>query len=88
MVLKEANVLFCNERPFKQKLQIEYIDRKKLYRFVFLCSIKIEAHLDTLINEQASFVLTRAGLSQIYNCVQQHKPEQVRNGTSKAKTEQ
>ncbi|PIO32623.1 hypothetical protein AB205_0112800, partial [Aquarana catesbeiana] len=38
--------------------------------------VQIEAHLDTLINEQASFVLTRAGLSQIYNCVQQHKPEQ------------
>ncbi|OXB58951.1 hypothetical protein ASZ78_005772 [Callipepla squamata] len=37
---------------------------------------KIEAHLDTLINEQASYVLTRAGLSYIYNSVQQHKPEQ------------
>ncbi|GAB5566300.1 conserved oligomeric Golgi complex subunit 6 isoform X1 [Prionailurus iriomotensis] len=36
----------------------------------------IEAHLDTLINEQASYVLTRAGLSYIYNTVQQHKPEQ------------
>lgn len=38
---------------------------------------QIEAHLDTLINEQASYVLTRAGLSYIYNSVQQHKPEQV-----------
>ncbi|KAJ6659214.1 hypothetical protein lerEdw1_019260 [Lerista edwardsae] len=37
---------------------------------------QIEAHLDTLINEQASFVLTRVGLSSIYNIVQQHKPEQ------------
>ncbi|XP_027413151.1 conserved oligomeric Golgi complex subunit 6 isoform X2 [Bos indicus x Bos taurus] len=37
---------------------------------------KIEAHLDTLINEQASYVLTRAGLSYIYNMVQQHKVEQ------------
>lgn len=43
-----------------------------------LCLIfQIEAHLDTLINEQASYVLTRAGLSYIYNSVQQHKPEQV-----------
>ncbi|XP_077340322.1 conserved oligomeric Golgi complex subunit 6 [Lithobates pipiens] len=41
-----------------------------------MLQFQIEAHLDTLINEQASFVLTRAGLSQIYNCVQQHKPEQ------------
>lgn len=39
---------------------------------------QIEAHLDTLINEQASYVLTRAGLSYIYNCVQQHSAEQVR----------
>uniref|UniRef100_A0ABM5GLW2 Conserved oligomeric Golgi complex subunit 6 n=1 Tax=Pogona vitticeps TaxID=103695 RepID=A0ABM5GLW2_9SAUR len=38
---------------------------------------QIEAHLDTLINEQASYVLTRVGLSYIYNVVQQHKPEQV-----------
>ncbi|XP_054852884.1 conserved oligomeric Golgi complex subunit 6 isoform X1 [Eublepharis macularius] len=37
---------------------------------------QIEAHLDTLINEQAAFVLTRTGLSYIYNIVQQHKPEQ------------
>lgn len=37
---------------------------------------QIEAHLDTLINEQASYVLTRVGLSSIYNIVQQHKPEQ------------
>ncbi|KAF4025630.1 hypothetical protein G4228_017787 [Cervus hanglu yarkandensis] len=38
--------------------------------------VQIEAHLDTLINEQASYVLTRAGLSYIYNTVQQHKAEQ------------
>uniref|UniRef100_A0A2K5Q3Y7 Conserved oligomeric Golgi complex subunit 6 n=1 Tax=Cebus imitator TaxID=2715852 RepID=A0A2K5Q3Y7_CEBIM len=38
--------------------------------------VQIEAHLDTLINEQASYVLTRVGLSNIYNTVQQHKPEQ------------
>ncbi|XP_006628258.1 conserved oligomeric Golgi complex subunit 6 [Lepisosteus oculatus] len=41
-----------------------------------MLEFQIEAHLDTLINEQASYVLTRAGLSYIYNCVQQHKPEQ------------
>uniref|UniRef100_A0A8C8A8K5 Conserved oligomeric Golgi complex subunit 6 n=1 Tax=Oryzias sinensis TaxID=183150 RepID=A0A8C8A8K5_9TELE len=37
-----------------------------------MLEFQIEAHLDTLINEQASYVLTRAGLSYIYNCVQQH----------------
>ncbi|XP_061478389.1 conserved oligomeric Golgi complex subunit 6 isoform X2 [Rhineura floridana] len=37
---------------------------------------QIEAHLDTLINEQASYVLMRVGLSYMYNIVQQHKPEQ------------
>uniref|UniRef100_A0A8L0DT09 Conserved oligomeric Golgi complex subunit 6 n=1 Tax=Oncorhynchus mykiss TaxID=8022 RepID=A0A8L0DT09_ONCMY len=40
-----------------------------------MLEFQIEAHLDTLINEQASFVLTRAGLSYIYSCVQQHSPE-------------
>uniref|UniRef100_A0A4X2LCK1 Conserved oligomeric Golgi complex subunit 6 n=1 Tax=Vombatus ursinus TaxID=29139 RepID=A0A4X2LCK1_VOMUR len=41
-----------------------------------MLQFQIEAHLDTLINEQASYVLTRAGLSYIYNTVQQHKLEQ------------
>uniref|UniRef100_A0A8B9GSU7 Conserved oligomeric Golgi complex subunit 6 n=1 Tax=Astyanax mexicanus TaxID=7994 RepID=A0A8B9GSU7_ASTMX len=41
-----------------------------------MLEFQIEAHLDTLINEQASYVLTRAGLGYIYNCVQQHSAEQ------------
>ncbi|KAM9853380.1 conserved oligomeric Golgi complex subunit 6 [Aulostomus maculatus] len=41
-----------------------------------MLEFQIEAHLDTLINEQASYVLTRAGLSHIYSCVQQHSAEQ------------
>ncbi|XP_029458622.1 conserved oligomeric Golgi complex subunit 6 [Rhinatrema bivittatum] len=41
-----------------------------------MLQFQIEAHLDTLINEQASFVLTRAGLSYIYNTIQQHRPDQ------------
>ncbi|XP_030007102.1 conserved oligomeric Golgi complex subunit 6-like [Sphaeramia orbicularis] len=41
-----------------------------------MLEFQIEAHLDTLINEQASYVLTRAGLSYIYSCVQQHSTEQ------------
>ncbi|XP_064638798.1 conserved oligomeric Golgi complex subunit 6-like [Lineus longissimus] len=35
-----------------------------------------DAHIDTLVSEQASFVLTRAGLAQIYSVVQQHQPKQ------------
>ncbi|CAL8351721.1 unnamed protein product [Lota lota] len=41
-----------------------------------MLEFQIEAHLDTLINEQASFVLTRAGLSYIYSCVQHHSTQQ------------
>uniref|UniRef100_A0A7N8YGR5 Conserved oligomeric Golgi complex subunit 6 n=1 Tax=Mastacembelus armatus TaxID=205130 RepID=A0A7N8YGR5_9TELE len=41
-----------------------------------MLEFQIEAHLDTLINEQASYVLTRAGLSYIYSCIQQHSAEQ------------
>uniref|UniRef100_A0A8C5AMM9 Conserved oligomeric Golgi complex subunit 6 n=1 Tax=Gadus morhua TaxID=8049 RepID=A0A8C5AMM9_GADMO len=41
-----------------------------------MLEFQIEAHLDTLINEQASFVLIRAGLSYIYSCVQQHSTQQ------------
>ncbi|XP_063474918.1 conserved oligomeric Golgi complex subunit 6 isoform X5 [Symphalangus syndactylus] len=49
----------------------EFTDRR-----LEMLQFQIEAHLDTLINEQASYVLTRVGLSYIYNTVQQHKPEQ------------
>ncbi|NXP35185.1 COG6 protein, partial [Leiothrix lutea] len=59
-----------------------YMMRTTLALFEFtdkrleMLQFQIEAHLDTLINEQASYVLTRAGLSYIYNALQQHKPEQ------------
>ncbi|KAM7110744.1 conserved oligomeric Golgi complex subunit 6 isoform 1-T1 [Molossus nigricans] len=49
----------------------EFTDRR-----LEMLQFQIEAHLDTLINEQASYVLTRVGLSYIYNTIQQHKPEQ------------
>uniref|UniRef100_H0V0I0 Conserved oligomeric Golgi complex subunit 6 n=1 Tax=Cavia porcellus TaxID=10141 RepID=H0V0I0_CAVPO len=49
----------------------EFTDRR-----LEMLQFQIEAHLDTLINEQASYILTRVGLSYIYNTVQQHKPEQ------------
>ncbi|XP_055051900.1 conserved oligomeric Golgi complex subunit 6 [Misgurnus anguillicaudatus] len=41
-----------------------------------MLEFQIEAHLDTLINEQASYVLTRVGLSHIYSVVQQQTTEQ------------
>ncbi|XP_070537699.1 conserved oligomeric Golgi complex subunit 6-like isoform X3 [Ptychodera flava] len=37
---------------------------------------QIEAHLDTIINEQASFVLSRAGLAHIYSIIQRHQPQE------------
>ncbi|XP_021051298.1 conserved oligomeric Golgi complex subunit 6 [Mus pahari] len=49
----------------------EFTDRR-----LEMLQFQIEAHLDTLINEQASYVLTRVGLSYIYNTIQQHKPDQ------------
>ncbi|KAJ7990079.1 hypothetical protein DPEC_G00296570 [Dallia pectoralis] len=60
-----------------------YVMKTSLALFEFtdkrleMLEFQIEAHLDTLINEQASFVLTHAGLSHIYSCVQQHSPDQV-----------
>ncbi|XP_064604827.1 conserved oligomeric Golgi complex subunit 6-like [Liolophura sinensis] len=37
---------------------------------------QIDAHVDTLVSEQASFVLTRVGLVHLYGIVQQHQPKQ------------
>ncbi|KAG8452776.1 hypothetical protein GDO86_004535 [Hymenochirus boettgeri] len=59
-----------------------YIMKTTLALFEFtdkrleMLQFQIEAHQDTLVNEQASYVLTRAGLSQIYSYAQQHRPEQ------------
>lgn len=35
-----------------------------------------DAHLDTLVNEQASFILSRTALLQVYSITMQHKPEE------------
>lgn len=37
----------------------------------------MDAHIDTLVSEQASFVLNRANLAQVYGTIQQHQPKQV-----------
>ena len=39
--------------------------------------LQVDAQLDTLVNEQAAFVLNNAGLAEIYRTVQQHQPKQV-----------
>ena len=38
---------------------------------------KVDAQVDTLVSEQASFVLNRVGLAHVYATVQQHQPKQV-----------
>lgn len=37
---------------------------------------QMDAHIDTLVSEQASFVLNRANLAQVYGTIQQHQPKQ------------
>ena len=41
--------------------------------------LQIDAHIDTLVSEQASFILHQTELAHIYAMVQQHQPEQVRS---------
>ncbi|KAL3852068.1 hypothetical protein ACJMK2_015756 [Sinanodonta woodiana] len=36
---------------------------------------QVEAHIDTLVNEQAAFVLNRVGLAHTYATIQQHQPK-------------
>ncbi|XP_074655398.1 conserved oligomeric Golgi complex subunit 6-like isoform X2 [Tubulanus polymorphus] len=48
----------------------EYTDQR-----LEMLQAQVEAHIDTLISEQASFVLNRAGLGQIYNTIQSHQPK-------------
>ncbi|XP_063967287.1 conserved oligomeric Golgi complex subunit 6-like [Lytechinus pictus] len=45
----------------------EYTDQR-----LEMLEAQVDAHVDTLVNEQASFVLTRVGLIQIYSIAQQH----------------
>ena len=44
-----------------------------------MCVLQVEAHIDTLVSEQASFVLNRVDLAQLYGTLQQHQPKHVRN---------
>ena len=37
-----------------------------------------EAHLDTLISEQASFILTRSGIGSLYTVYQENRGQRVR----------
>ncbi|XP_076448028.1 conserved oligomeric Golgi complex subunit 6-like [Babylonia areolata] len=47
-----------------------------LYQFtdtrLEMLQAQTEAHVDTLTSEQAAYVLSRVGLTQVYNCVQQY----------------
>ncbi|XP_072180671.1 conserved oligomeric Golgi complex subunit 6-like [Diadema setosum] len=49
----------------------EYTDQR-----LEMLEAQIDAHVDTLVNEQASFILTRVGLIQIYSIAQQHQPSE------------
>ena len=40
------------------------------------CILQIDAHVDTLVSEQAAFVLNRSNLAELYSAVQQHQPKQ------------
>ena len=40
--------------------------------------VQVEAHLDTLVNEQAAMVLNRVGLAEAYRTVQAYQPKQVK----------
>lgn len=41
-----------------------------------------EAHLDTLISEQASFILARSGVGSLYTVYQENRSQRVRKCTT------
>ena len=43
--------------------------------------VQVEAHLDTLVNEQAAMVLNRVGLAEAYRTVQAYQPKQVKSSS-------
>ncbi|XP_013389501.1 conserved oligomeric Golgi complex subunit 6-like [Lingula anatina] len=49
----------------------EYTDQR-----LEMLQAQIDAHIDTLISEQASHILHRVGLASTYGIVQQHQPKQ------------
>ena len=38
-------------------------------------AFQIDAHVDTLVSEQAAFILNRTNLTELYSAVQQHQPK-------------
>ncbi|XP_071838293.1 conserved oligomeric Golgi complex subunit 6-like [Apostichopus japonicus] len=49
----------------------EYTDQR-----LEMLEAQTDAHLDTLVNEQASFILSRTALLQVYSIILQHNPEE------------
>ncbi|WAR24954.1 COG6-like protein [Mya arenaria] len=49
----------------------EYTDTKQE-----MLQAQVDAHIDALVSEQASFVLNRVDLAQIYGTIQQYQPKQ------------
>ena len=48
-----------------------------VYSSTFMrCILQIDAHVDTLVSEQAAFVLNRSNLAELYSAVQQYQPKQ------------
>jgi hypothetical protein len=43
-----------------------------------LLILQTEAHQDTLVSEQASFILERSGIGNIYNMIQEQPTQKVR----------
>ena len=47
-------------------------------RFDHIFFSQTEAHLDTLISEQASFILARSGVGSLYTVYQENRGQKVR----------
>ena len=48
---------------------------------VFFFLSQTEAHLDTLISEQASFILARSGIGSLYTVYQENRGQRVRSNS-------
>lgn len=56
-----------------------FFSKAILYYFFFISFLpQTEAHLDTLISEQASFILARSGVGSLYTVYQENRGQRVR----------
>ena len=73
-VYKSCRIVKLIMYPKILQISVTCLKIRNLFPFFFF---QTEAHLDTLISEQASFILARSGVGNLYTVYQENRGQRV-----------